>query len=232
MVMSDRNGGYLAGEWPKAVEQVNLLRPDFVMTVGDFIGGYTEDPAVIARQWEEFEAETARLNAPFFYCIGNHDATNAVEREIYLKRHGVDGKGYYSFSYRGCHFIVLDSMTFDDAAQWTWLEGDLKAAAGAKHLFVFFHHPQWSEDPARWSQLVSLLPADKTTIFNGHWHSAGCKIVNGLEAYVLPATAAQGDEDQVRVFAQVRGRRRAHHRAGAHEHAAADGLPGAGGQAG
>ena len=42
-IMTDRTGGHRPGVWMQAVESVNLLRPDFVMSVGDLIEGYTED---------------------------------------------------------------------------------------------------------------------------------------------------------------------------------------------
>lgn len=202
VILSDRNGGNLPGEWPAAVRQVNLLRPDFIMTVGDFIGGYSEDRAEIIRQWEEFEDETVRLAAPFFYTPGNHDITNPMMREVYIERHGFDGRTWYSFDYRGCHFVVLDSTAFEVPAQMDWLKQDMAGAGEAKHVFVFYHHPQW-DTPSVWSRLASLLPEGKTTIFNGHWHSAGYKTIDGIATYVLPATAAETDESEVRLFVQV-----------------------------
>src|SRR6476619_5408301 len=36
-IVSDRTGGHRAGVFSKAVQQVNLLQPEFVMSVGDLI---------------------------------------------------------------------------------------------------------------------------------------------------------------------------------------------------
>ncbi len=52
-----------------------------------------------ASQWDEFDALTRRLDAPFFYCTGNHDVTGDIPRAIYTKRHGVAGRTYYSLKW-------------------------------------------------------------------------------------------------------------------------------------
>src|SRR5262249_23006814 len=43
-IVSDRTGGHRARIFSQAVEQLNLLQPQFVLSVGDLIEGYTEDP--------------------------------------------------------------------------------------------------------------------------------------------------------------------------------------------
>ena len=44
-IMTDRTGGHRPGIWMQAVERINWLRPDFVVSVGDLIEGYTENDA-------------------------------------------------------------------------------------------------------------------------------------------------------------------------------------------
>src|SRR5262249_16784053 len=41
-VVSDRTGGHRARVFSMAVEQINLLQPAFVISVGDLIEGYTK----------------------------------------------------------------------------------------------------------------------------------------------------------------------------------------------
>ena len=43
VVVTDRTGGHRPGIFEKGVEKVNLLQPEFVMSVGDMIEGYTTD---------------------------------------------------------------------------------------------------------------------------------------------------------------------------------------------
>jgi hypothetical protein len=197
VVMGDRNGGYIQGLWPQAVEQVNLLKPELVMSVGDFIEGYTEDQGEIDKQWTRFLAENSKLEAPFYFTPGNHDETNAVERATYLKLFGKDGRSYYSFDYKGCHFAVLDSNLFTkqgvDPNQIGWFAMDMAGAKDAKHIFVFYHHPAGAKSAA-WKQIAPLLKPGKATVFNGHTHSMSYARQDGIDTYTLAATAASLDD--------------------------------------
>src|SRR5947208_2378046 len=50
-IVSDRTGGQRAGVFRHAVEVLNLLQPQFVLSVGDLVEGFTEDQSVIDSQW-------------------------------------------------------------------------------------------------------------------------------------------------------------------------------------
>ncbi|MCK4601535.1 MAG: metallophosphoesterase, partial [Phycisphaerae bacterium] len=194
VVASDRTGGHIPGEWAAAVKQINLLKPDFVISVGDLIEGYTDDDVKVTRQWDEFDEITKKLDAPFFYCPGNHDVSNDKMLGLYIKRYGVAGRSYYSFNYRNCHFVVLDSNTAIRkkgfaAEQFDWLAKDLDAAKDAGCVFVFYHHPFW-QDAELWARLRGLLPAEKTIIFNGHYHRLSYRHLEGIKMYTLAATSA------------------------------------------
>ncbi len=200
IVFSDRTGGHAPGEWAAAVREANLLNPDFVICVGDLIEGGTDDRAVLKKEWDEFDALTRELDAPFFYCAGNHDVTNDVMLEMYVDRHGVDSRSYYSFDYRRCHFVVLDSWTAFHSeafaeAQFRWLEKDLAASKDAEHVFLFYHHLHFHHDVhfpdyRLWTELRKLVPPKKTTIFNGDQHEMLYFERDGIESYVLGATAS------------------------------------------
>src|SRR5262245_21874942 len=41
-IVSDRTGGHRAKVFSRAIDQLNLLQPEFVVSVGDLIEGYTE----------------------------------------------------------------------------------------------------------------------------------------------------------------------------------------------
>ncbi len=72
-IVTDRTGGHRPGVFPDAVRKLNLLRPEFIMSVGDLIEGYTEDRDVLKVQWDEFSSFVEQLEMPFFYLPGNHD---------------------------------------------------------------------------------------------------------------------------------------------------------------
>lgn len=212
VVLGDRTGGHIPGEWEAAVAQVNLLKPDFVICVGDLIEGYSTNVAALSGMWDEFDSLTARLDAPFYMVAGNHDIGNAVMRREWLRRYGVDGRSYYSFDFRNCHFVVLDTPTASFSpdfmqGQLDWLKTDLEAAAGAEHVFVFYHHPQ-PDTGETWVKLAGMLNPGRTTVFNGHWHSLSYTVAAGIPVYVLSATAAGTGDGQrelgnFRMFAHV-----------------------------
>ena len=72
LVVTDRTGGHRAGVFPDALRKAELLQPEFIMSVGDLIEGYTEDEAEIAAQWAEFDGFLDGMAIPFFYVPGNH----------------------------------------------------------------------------------------------------------------------------------------------------------------
>ncbi|MDY7010297.1 MAG: sugar-binding protein [Planctomycetota bacterium] len=199
VVLSDRTGGHIPGLWAQSVAETNRLKPDFVMFIGDLIEGYTDDEKEIRRQWTHIDAITRRLDAPFFYCPGNHDVLPDACRKIYTELHGVAGKAWYSFDYRRCHFIVADSSAMigkdkklaDD--QWAWLKKDLAGANKVSdHVFVFIHHPMnYGSRIPSWNRLRKMLDAKKTTVFSGHWHSPlSYDLEDGVPYYMISATAA------------------------------------------
>src|SRR6056297_2002164 len=75
-IMGDRTGGMRSGIFEKAAGKVNLMQPEFVLSVGDLIDGYTTEPEVWNRQWEEFDAIINKLDMRFYYVPGNHDISN------------------------------------------------------------------------------------------------------------------------------------------------------------
>jgi len=106
-IIGDRTGGHnVQGTFDLAMNQLNLLQPEFIMSVGDLIEGYTDDKTELNEMWDETENMTAKLQMPFFYTIGNHDVQHAAAKEVWLERHGAD---YYHFLYNNVLFMVLNS---------------------------------------------------------------------------------------------------------------------------
>ncbi|MBN8849878.1 MULTISPECIES: metallophosphoesterase [unclassified Sphingomonas] len=105
-IVSDRTGGARPGVFERAIDELNLLRPEFVISVGDLVEGYRKDPAVLAGQWREFDDMIARLDMRFFRVAGNHDLSNDAMLADWRKR---AGNPYYSFVYKGVLFLVFDT---------------------------------------------------------------------------------------------------------------------------
>src|SRR5579884_2466109 len=105
-VVSDRTGGHRARVFSQAVEQLNLMQPAFVVSVGDLIEGYSKDFAKLTNEWKEFDTYVSKLQMPFFYVAGNHDVSNAEQTKQWQERYG---RRYYHFVYRGVLFLAVCS---------------------------------------------------------------------------------------------------------------------------
>jgi len=105
-VHSDLTGGEREDIYEVAIAQMSLLRPEFIINVGDLIEGGTEDVANINTQWDSFDERARRAKAPLFYVGGNHDRTGQVMQDVWQDRLG---PGYYHFRYKDTLFLVLDT---------------------------------------------------------------------------------------------------------------------------
>jgi hypothetical protein len=189
-IVSDNTGGSRKGVFAKAVEKLNLLMPEFVMSVGDLIQGYTEDTAQINTEWNEFNEILNDLKPPFFYLPGNHDITNLVMQKEWEKRYG---KRYYHFIYKNTLFITLDSNDDDDYSisqeQKNFVLNTLKENSEVRWTFIFMHHPIWKYDTDnRFETIEAELDKRKHTVFAGHEHRYHHIERNEHNYYVLGTT--------------------------------------------
>ncbi len=204
-IMTDRTGGHRPGVWMKGVNRLNLMRPEFVMSVGDLIEGYTEDRPELERQWTEFLDFTDHLEMKFFFVAGNHDLTNPVMHELWRDHFGPE---WYSFDYRGVHFLCLNSE--DPSSQLSdqqldWVEEDLNDHADARWTLIFIHKPLWAyaareaaagnPDSTGWTRVEAMLGDRSRTVFAGHHHSYVQFDQGGRKYYQLATT---GGSSQLR----------------------------------
>jgi hypothetical protein len=111
-VFSDLTGGERERVFEIAIAQLNLLRPELIMNVGDLIEGDSKDPAGLAEEWDSFDRRAGMARAPVFYAGGNHDLTGELLRNVWEERYG---RRYYHFVYKDVLFLVLD--TEDNTAE-------------------------------------------------------------------------------------------------------------------
>jgi metallophosphoesterase superfamily enzyme len=86
--MTDNTGGHRPGIWMKAVEKINLLRPTFVMSVGDLIEGYPESRERVEAEWQEFLGFMEKMEMRFFFVAGNHDLKDPLMHQIWREHFG------------------------------------------------------------------------------------------------------------------------------------------------
>ena len=105
-IFSDLTGGEREKVFEVAVAQLNLLRPELIMNVGDLVEGDLKDEAGLAAEWDSFDERAKRARAPVFYAGGNHDLTGEMLRKVWESRYG---PRYYHFVYKDVLFLVLDT---------------------------------------------------------------------------------------------------------------------------
>jgi len=141
-IVGDRTGGADQAVYAQAWSEIDRLRPDFVINVGDTIQG-TEDRTAEA-EWKEIRGFLARYKRyPFYFVAGNHDIWSDYSRKLFERETGRPPT--YSFDYQNAHFVVLDNSRVFDLGldQLRFLEEDLKQNRQRQPKFIFFHQPFW-----------------------------------------------------------------------------------------
>ncbi len=190
-----------AAQYERAVEQVNVLRPDLVIVGGDMIDDPNSDD-----QTEAFFAITARIDPdiPVRYAPGNHDiapdtvAPTTEEIARYRDRFGDD---HYRLEAGPVTFIVLNTPLIDhpEFAEAAWEQQNdflfdaLDAIGPDDRVIVVGHHPLFLERPDEpdtyWNlPLVRRLPlyerlrsAGIRLALAGHWHRNNLAVHDGFE---------------------------------------------------
>ena len=204
-VVTDRTGGHRPGIWMKGVNRLNMLRPEFVVSVGDLIEGYTEDRQQVEKEWKEFLGFIDELDMKFFFVAGNHDLTNSMMHEVWRNHFGPE---WYSFNYKGVHFVCLcseDPSSHLGEAQLQWIAQDLEKSKNARWTLIFIHKPLWAyadrekaagnPDNTGWTHVEAALGDRPRTVFAGHHHSYVQFDRGGLKYYQL---ATMGGGSQLR----------------------------------
>lgn len=111
-IVTDLNGGERPGVFEIAVEQLNLLRPELIVTVGDLVDGASSNADAIHAEYNNFDQRARKAKAPLFHVGGNHDLTDPVMRQVWKDRYGAH---YYHFVYKDVLFLMLDTEDHTDA---------------------------------------------------------------------------------------------------------------------
>ncbi|HUW59529.1 MAG TPA: metallophosphoesterase [Candidatus Bathyarchaeia archaeon] len=177
---SNRQLAYQTDLFRGMIREWNVLKPAFVIEVGDLILGGSADGVPV--QWDLFEETIAACEPPYLPVPGNHDINDSATERMWQDRLGPPR---YSFRYGNSRFIALDSEEVDaldrlSDEQVAWFKDELERSKEA-NVFVFLHQPYWSDedDPRnseatwerRWKYLAEVMRGHPVrVVFAGHDH--------------------------------------------------------------
>jgi len=144
----------------KCFAQINSAKPEFCISGGDQVFDVCEQSLTRAHMLFKLYQQTEKeLSGKVYHTVGNHDVIGINQKSPveprdleYGKKLYEDyfGKRYYSFDYKGWHFIVLDSIGIEyykifrahfDEEQLAWLKADLASAGTTTPIVVVTHVP-------------------------------------------------------------------------------------------
>lgn len=199
-LITDSHVGYSTGlaRTHQAVSELNLnpVPLDFVIHMGDL----TEKG--LAWEINAYRQAVSSLQVPLYQTLGNHDSRWSDQtKPVWARLFGREGRTYYSFDYKGYHFVILDSAIpgathgHIDGPQLKWLQEDLARLTPETPVLVFSHHPLAfstryidNED-----QVLDLLQNyNVLAYFAGHGHSHLQWNRNGRPFFMVKAITEGG----------------------------------------
>ncbi len=139
-----------------AIEQVNLIRPEFVIMLGDYVRAQHR-PGDLIIEFENFYNALLSFEVPVFLVPGNHDLyVNEIDGSK-LWRENL-GPLYYSFSIMNCHFSCVNT------SDWPFQDRNVM-----KKLGLFVYPRKWQgqilgaeneKDPRTYSGQLAWLRDD------------------------------------------------------------------------
>jgi 3',5'-cyclic AMP phosphodiesterase CpdA len=144
----------------KAIEVVDSLQPDFVITGGDLImdalgQGYARADSL----YDLYDSMQRLFTMPVYNTMGNHEIFGIYDKSGVGLDHPEYGQrmyesrlgpSFYSFDHKGWHFMVLDGIEdtgengyigLIDSAQMEWIRADLEVIHPDTPIAVSIHIP-------------------------------------------------------------------------------------------
>jgi 3',5'-cyclic-AMP phosphodiesterase len=146
-----------------AIDKVNELNPDFVLTGGDLVfdvmrGNQQKSDSLFML----YKNMSNGFKMPVYNCLGNHELFAIYPESPESDKHPdykygmferYFGKTYYSFDHKDWHFIVLNSLDVTEdkkykghfhEEQLEWLKSDIEKTNASTPIVIVTHIPMLS----------------------------------------------------------------------------------------
>lgn len=144
-----------------AVEQINTMKPDFVVICGDLVQNANE------KSFADFKQIKAGFTIPCHCAAGNHDVGNVATVESLKQYRETIGPDYYAFEHKGYTFVVANTQLWkaplaeESEKHDAWFKQTLADAhAAGRPIVVVVHYPLFVNDPEE-SENYANLPLIK-----------------------------------------------------------------------
>ncbi len=144
----------------QAIDSVNAINPDFVITGGDLImDALGQSFGRSDSLYNIYNKAQKRFSVPVYNTKGNHEIFGIYEKSGILNDHpeyenkmfeNRIGKRYYSFDHKGWHFMILDGIEDTgenryigkvDSLQMEWIKVDLAKIDTLTPIAISIHIP-------------------------------------------------------------------------------------------
>lgn len=144
----------------QAIDTINKINPDFVISGGDQIMDALAVPYKEANAAFDLYLEIAEnINSAVYHTLGNHDIFGLYSSDESILNHPdfgekmfeqKFGKSYYSFVHKGWKFMILNTVEGNDKkkyaglideAQLQWIKQDLSQTEQTMPIVISSHFP-------------------------------------------------------------------------------------------
>jgi len=144
----------------QAIDSVNKLNPDFVITGGDLVMDVLGQNYIKADQlYNLYSSCCEKFQMQVYNTMGNHEVFGIYNESGVDKSHPEYGekmfgnrlgKKHYSFNHQGWHFLILDSVEDTgessyigriDDEQIEWIKSDLQSIDKSTPVMISLHIP-------------------------------------------------------------------------------------------